>query len=816
LLVHDLREATISLLRRPGAPILALAVLSFGIGANSAIFNLTDAVLFRSLPVESPNRLVRLFAASSAQGRDPGRVSATFLSDYRDVSSFSCLEMWSDRVPVDVLRHGGSSKRLKAAVVSPGFFRCLGVKPAIGRLLDLDDQDSGAPVVLSHRLWQRDLDADPAALGTVVQINREPFVVVGVTPPGFEGIGLETLADVWLPLSQLTTATPAWRDQTRFRSSTFFHAVGRLAPGVDLHSTRVELKTIAARLGSGRPSRAWPEAEDPDWREPWPWIEPAGSVAGRNARALARLLAAVGSLVLALAGADVAGLMLVRGQGRRRELAVRAALGASRWRLVRPLVFEALLLSAGGCLGGLLVAHVVTRVFVVSAPPDIGLPVAAASSVLAPRVLAAAAALAAATTLLAGVWPAVLVARLDPLIGLQSHPPSGTPRWLSMRGALIALQVGVATVLLIGVGALLRSLWTAARIEPGGDTAHVFLADLDLARAGYDKAQGASFAVRLEEALSTTPGASAAALSTGAPLDGGPTTTVTINRRPEPVTFVMITPGYFEALGIRLVQGRRIEWADGPQAAPVAVVNRAFVQRFWPEAEAIGRHIGAFTPRNASLDVVGVVADARTHGLREPVRPVMYVPLVQFYEAFPWQFGLTAIVRTLGASGLGTGLLESSVHVVDPMLPVLHPRSLEAALAGPFGQQRLLAGLLGAFAGLALLLASAGLFGVLSLATTARTREFGVRIAVGALPKDLHRLVHARSLALCGLGLVGGLLVALAGHRVMDPFLFGVSSIDPLAFAAGPIVVLLASFVAAEGPARRAGAVEPAHALRHE
>jgi predicted permease len=477
---------------------------------------------------------------------------------------------------------------------------------------------------------------------------------------------------------------------------------------------------------------------------------------------------------------------------------------------------EALLISAAGALGGLLIGHAIVRLLMATAPAGVGLPIASASSVLASRVLVASAALAALATLLSGVWPAFRASRVDPIGGLRSDLPAGAARLFSARGTLVALQVCVATVLLIGVGALLRSLWAVAQIEPGVEPDRVVLADLDLARGGYDKQRAAVFVAQLEEALTAASGAPAAALSVGAPLEGGPTTTAAIDGARARVDFVMVTPRYFEALGIQLTHGRSIERWDGPAAPPVAVVNQAFARRFWPGAQPMGRHIAGFTPRDALLEVVGVASDVRTHGLRKAAQPVMYVPMAQFYDAFPWQFGLTAMIRTPATSRSGTNLIERTVHAMDPMLPVLRPRSLAAALGEPFAQERLLAILLGAFAALALILAGTGLYGVVSLATAARTREFGVRIAVGALPRHMRRLVHGRSLALAVIGLLAGLAVALAGHRALQPFVFGISTTDPWGLAGALVLVLMVSIVAAEAPARRAMAVDTVQALRHE
>ena len=815
--LDGLREALASLRLRPGTTATAVAVLALGIGANAAIFDLVDPILFRALPVSHPEQLVRLFSASSPGGADTGRVSLPFVADYRSATSFSALEVWSDGLPVDVALQG-SAERLTAAAVSPLFFECLGLRPSLGRLLGPSDQttDAAAAVVLSHRMWRRLFAGEPHVPGAIIHVNRLPFVVVGVAPPGFEGLGLDALPDLWLPLARIADAVPAWRDQTDRRSSTFFHAVGRLTPGVKLRTAQAEMDVIASRLGAGKPAAKGPETDHPDWREPWPWLDPADNAAGQATRPLARLLAGAAGLVLVVTAVDVAGLMLACGERRRREIGVRLALGASRWRVVRPLALEALILSATGALGGLAVAHTATRAFLASAPEYAAPGLRAGANVLAPRVLVATALAAAIAAILASVWPALRATRVDPLAILRGDLPAGAAHWLSARGTLVVVQVALSTVLLAEVGVLLRSLWTAAAIRSGADPDHVLVAGIDPSRGGYDKARGAAFAARLDEALRQAPGIVAAGLSTGVPFQGGPSTTVTIDEHDAPLDFVMVTPGYFEALGIPVPRGRSIEPADTAHSDPVAVVNRAFVRHFWPGMEPIGRKIKGFTPRNTQLEAVGVVGDVRTHGLREPPHPVMYVPLAQFYGSFPWQFGLTAVLRTAGPPRMGAATLQNTLNGIDPMLPMLRPRPLAEALGESFAQERLLAGLLGAFAALAIVLAGTGLYGVVTLVTETRIREFGVRVALGALRRDLWRLVVARSMALCALGLVIGTATSFLARRALEPFVFGVSTVDPLALCATSVVLLLVSALAAQAPAHRAATIDPVEALRHQ
>jgi predicted permease len=813
MLRADLREAAVGLLRRPWTTALAIVLLALGIGANAAIFSLVDAVLFKPLPVAEPERLVRFLSAASPAGDDAGRVSQPFVAGYRQAASLSCLATWSDRLPIDVAVPGRSAERLTATAFSPGFFDCLGLRPAVGRIPGLPERESDATVVLGHRFWQRVFDGDPGALGTTLRINRQPLVIVGVTPAGFEGLGLDTLPDLWLPLAHVTTAMPAWRDQLEYRSSALFHAVGRLAPNVDRGAAQAELGAIAARLGAGQPPREGPETEDPDWREPWPWLEPASALAGTEARLRSRLLVAVAALVLALACADVAGLRLARAEERRREFAVRIALGGSRWQVVRPLMLEAVLLAVAGTAAGLVVARLTTRAFLAAAAGQAGWSLVA-EEILSSRVLLVTASLAMAATVLAGVWPAFRASRVDPQAALRGAAPAGAARWVSPRGGLVSLQAAVATVLLVASASLLQSLWAAATVDPGMDPDRIVLADLEPARGGYDTTRGAALAGRLETSLATSPGVVAAALSVGTPLAGSPQTSVTIDGQSSGIDFVMVTPDYFKALRIPLLRGRTLGRTGG---APVGVVvNDAFARRFWPGTEALGRVITNFTPRNASLVVTGIVPSVRTNGLRQDVRPVLYVPFAEFYGAFPWQFSMTVILRTSGATRTDAAVLAKAVHGLDPLLPVLRPRTLSLALAQPFAEQRLLGRLLGGFAVVALLLAGAGLYGVLSMTTQARTREFGIRLALGARPRDLRWIVQGRALVLCGMGLGLGLCVALVGRRLLEPFVFGVSAVDGSAMLATGIGLLLVAWLAAEGPARRATRVQVAEALRRE
>jgi putative ABC transport system permease protein len=824
--LRDLRQAFRGLTRRPAAPALAVLVLGLGVGANVAIFSLVDAVLFRRLPVARPEQLVRLFSASSPEGTDRGRISRPFFDDYRRAAScFASLEMWSEGLPVDVVVEGGAPERLSAAAASPGFFTALGVSASHGRLLEASGPRAGeATAVLSHRLWRRAFHGDPDAIGETLLVNRHPFVIAGVAPPEFEGISLDKRPDLWLPVAHIATVMPAWSNQTQHRASTFFHAVGRLAPGIDRTAAQAELRVIASRLGAGLPGREGSEREDPDWREPWPWLDPADSAAGRASRPLAHLLLGVAGLVLALAAADVAGLMLARSERRRPEIALRIALGGSRWRVVRPLALEALLISAAGGLTGLGVAEVVSRVFLAFFPDGVG-PFAAAGGALAPRVLAITAVVSAVAAIITGLGPALRAGHIDPLASLRDERPQDARWWFSTRGGLVVIQFAVATVLLVGTGALLRSLWTAARITPGIDPERVVVAELDLARGGYDKARGIVFALQLDDMLRGAPGVSAAAVSVGPPLHAGPRTTVALDGASTPVDFVMVTPSYFETLRIPLVQGRVVERRDHAGAPPVAVVNEAFVRRFWPASgstdddrpagTALGRRIAGFTPRGADLELIGVVGDVRTRGLREPPQPRLYVPLAQFYDAFPFQFGLTALLRSRDTPRTVVRALRESVAALDPLLPVLRPRPLAEVLAADFAEQRLLSSLLGAFAILAVVLAGTGLYGLVALSSAARTREFGVRLALGAWPSQLRRLVLVQSVKLAGLGLLVGLAGSFTAAQSLRPFVFGVSATDPWAIGASLIGLLVLSGIAADVPARRAARVDPAHALRH-
>ena len=817
-LFDDGRAAARSLATHRTESALIVLILALAIGANTAIFSVVEVVLWRVLPVQDPEQLVRVFSSDGRGGAMPGRTSYPIYLEYRDrVSTLSGLAAFRDSLQVDLALGSGTPEPVGASLVSGNFFEVLGVGAWVGRVFTPgDDVRQGAHplAVVGHRLWEQRLGASPQAVGSTLRVNGHTFTVIGVAPPQFAGVGLEDVPELFLPIAMGGEAEPVLQGQMQHASNPFFDVVGRLAPKRTIADSRAELDSIGRALGAGQ--RVF-EAGEGDWLRPWPHLRPAaavvGGVGGQAAR-LSRLLSGVVVLLLVIACVDVLAVMLARAERRRKETALRLALGSSRARIVRVFLVEGLLLSSAGAALGLGLALVLAPRFLPLIPTEVPLPIAAASSPAAPRVLA----FTVLAALLAGaafsLLPALQASRISLLGGLKSEVARARHSGLSFRGALVMGQVAASTTLLVGSLLLLRSLREATTVDPGFDQNGVLVASVNLARAGYSKQTGAAFLEPLQQRLAAMPGVRAAAISSRLPLQPASTTTIRVDGRPKIVPFSLVSPEYASTLGLPILRGRDLDWQDVAGRSGVGLVNEALAERFWPGRDPIGQRLDGFSPLRASIEIVGVVR-ARGGTAREPASPLLLLPLAQFYHAFPWQPRTFLVVRAADVRAVAAAI-PKAVQTLDEDLPVLGLRTARAEMGLAFAQERLLAILFSAFAGLAVLLSAAGLYGVIASSTESRMREFGVRTAVGARAGQIAGLVLRQSLGLLGVGLAVGVIIAGAGGRMIASYLFGVTSTDAPSFLGAIGVLTLATLVAVLGPLRRAAAADPNALLRSE
>ncbi|MBV9772848.1 MAG: ABC transporter permease [Gemmatimonadetes bacterium] len=800
-LLQDLRYGLRALLRSPGFAVVAILTMALGIGASTAIFGVVDAVLLRPLPFPEPERLVRIRGVGESGGE--GNVSVPNFEDWRAMSrSFEEMGIGT-QWPVNLT--GDSPERVGGAVVSSGFFRTLGVRPALGRTFLPGEDRVGGPrvVVLAHDLWRRRFGGDPGVLGRTLQLDGEGFTVVGVMPADFHPPFQERETALWKPIGFRMTAGSA--DE---RSSAYFQVVGRLRPGVTPEQAREEMRAVARRL-----EERYPQADRGLSARVQPLHE---AVAGDLRPALLVLLAAVGCVLL-IACANVASLLLARVAARRREMAVRGALGATRVRIARQLLTEALLLSLLAGALGVLLSVWGSQLLVALSPFDLPGLVDVGTDW---RVLAFALAASLGTGVLFGMIPAVHASRAD-LHGAIKEGARGSSggRHVTARALLVVSEVALALVLLCGAGLLLRSFALLRRVDPGFDPAHVLAVDLVLPQSRYttSEAQAALYR-RVLDNLRAIPGVASAGATTTLPLSGDQLSSGFIvegRETPAPgasheAGLDMVSPDYFRTLGIALRRGRAFTDRDGAKAPSVVVVNETLARRYFPGTDPVGERI-RLDGSDQPSEIVGVAADVRHRALGTEAPPTVYVPFEQ--SALPFA---TLVVRTAADPEAFAGAARRAVLAADPHQPVSRVRSMSQVLAGSVAEQRFNLLLLGAFAAAAMTLAAIGLYGVMAYSVAQRSREIGIRMALGAAPRDAVRLVVGEGIRLALAGGVLGLVAAAAATRLLASLLYRVTPGDPWTFAA--VVALLGgtALLASYLPARRATRVDPMVSLRSE
>ncbi|HEV3469190.1 MAG TPA: ABC transporter permease [Pyrinomonadaceae bacterium] len=806
-LLQDVRYGLRVLSKRPGFTAVAVLTLALGIGANTAIFSLVSAVLVRPLKFKDPDRLVMVWEEVLAIGVTGDSVAPANYADWKaQNSSFEDTAAFELR-SYDLTGDGGEPERLTGFGVTANVFALVGVGPELGRAFTPEEDAPGAPkvVVLGHGLWRRRFGGERSVIGRDILLNGEPHTVVGVMPQGFQ-FGWPDVG-VWAPAA----FTP---EKLADRQAHYLEVIARLRPGVTPEQADADIKAITARIAS-----AYPEAAEGLSASVVPLHE---YLAGRVRRSLTMLLVAVG-LVLLIACANVGGVLLTRAAARGREIAVRCALGASRWRIVRQLLTESVLLGvAGGLVGSLLALWAFA--FLQQLIPS------GMREMTELRLDAGVFIFTLAVSFLAGVFfglaPALQASKAD-LGGALKHGGRGGlgVGQRRLRNAFVVAQVALSLVLLIGAGLLIQTLYRLRGQYSELRPESVLTVRTQLAPNRYgEHARRSAFYDEVLARVKNLPGVEAAGYTTAVPLvwKGGANGLTVEGREEQPgvawnANHRQVSPDYFRAIGIALRQGRPFTARDDEGAPPVAVVNETMAARFWPGESPLGRRVMIGAPDSGFpwVTVVGVVADVRQMGADAPVKPEMYIPHRQA-AAFPSFAPRDLVVRTSGAPSSLVPAVRRAVREVDPLQPLSYVRTMDEVLGRETAQRRTGMVLLTAFAGLALLLAALGIYGVLSYFVVQHTPEIGVRVALGARAEDVLRLVVGKGMALALAGVGLGLVGALALTRLMRSLLFEVNATDPLTFAALALLLTLVALVACLVPARRATKIDPMEALRYE
>jgi predicted permease len=819
-LVHDLRFGFRMLLKSPVVTGIAAVSLALGIGATTAIFSLINVFFLKTVPVADPERVVFIYGtdakkAGAAATWNYFPMSYPNFEDLRDqVQSFSEVASFAF-LPINLGGESGSPERAWGQIVDGSYFDLLGVKARFGRtFLPEEDKTPGTHpvVVLSHSLWQRRYGGDPGWVGRTLLLNGRPFTVIGITPQGFQGPSAVGGVELWIPMmmrdQMLATAREA--QQRRWRQ---FNALGRLRPGVDLARAELEVKTIAGRL----------EQEFPADNEGRGMTLLPVSQAGLNPnersshlRAGGLLMGAV-ALVLLIACANVANLLLSRSLARNQEIAVRLSQGATRGRVVRQLLIEALLLFVGGGLLGLLVAVWMRDLLWGLRPPFFAFLDTTIDLSLDRQVLVFNLVVSLATGLLFGLVPALQASRKDLVSKLREDTPGGGQSGVRARDLLVVGQIALSLVALIGAGLFVRSLRNFEDIEPGFETRNLLQMGISLDGQGYPEDRVRSYHRRVIETVEALPGVESATLASTRLMSGlGGMMRTYLREGIEDdsgkggslIRTDIIDLGYFETAGIPLVQGRDFTDRDETGKPQVAVVSELAVKRLWPGESPVGKRVSIFGETEL-IEVVGVVKDVRSGTVTTDPEPVVYLPLRQRHLP-----GISLMVRTAVPPETMLLPVRQAVQDLDRALPLLDLETISESRGASLWAPRVGAALLSAFGLLALLMAAVGLYGVTAYSVEQRRRELAIRMALGAHRTDIFYLILRRTARVVGAGLLLGVLVALAFNRVISSFLFGVGAADPPTFLV--IVGILAGVALAASllPARRATYVQPATVLR--
>ena len=810
--IADVKLATRVLRKAPGFSVAAIIVLALGIGANTAIFSIVNGVLLRPLPFAEPDRLVQIWHTppqKSFPGMTEFPLSAANYLDWEQqnhVFESSAIYSFTQRR----LTGSGEPQLIRGARVEPTFFNVLGVKPLMGRAIAPGD-DQGAQskiIVLTHTMWKSQFGGDPHIVGRNIELDGEAYTVVGVMPPTFFKPGFATF---WVPL--------VWDPVERtVRGEHHFSAIARLKPGVSIDRARSELSTIAARLAQQYPedNAGWGAKVIP-MRE-----ETVGDVR----KPLLILLGAV-ACVLLIACANVANLIMARTLDRKKEIAIRTALGANRGQILRQVLTESVLLSLSGAALGLVVAHFATELVVKYLGST--LPRLAEITVDA-QVLAFTFGIAVFAGVLAGAGPAWKLSKGDPNDALKQGGRTGSAgASKNTRNVLVVAEVALSLVLLVAAGLMIRTLWKLRGVDPGFEASHVLTMDLnDFSRESRPPEQEIAFFDEILRRVRSLPGVQAAGVIDNLPLEGGSNQPIQVEGQPvvpmadQPEVSVRLTsPGYFSAMHIPLLRGRDFNDADRGSSTQVVIVSESLARRFWPDQDPIGKRLTlTFSPGKVH-EIVGVVHDVKNTELasKQP-ETMLYWPYAQYYQPEKFGkfsgFGLTLVARTATDPAIAAGDIKNAVHQVSSSMPITNIRTMDDLISESISPQRFNMLLLAAFAVLAVLLASVGIYSVLAYAVRRRAREIGIRMALGANVPDVLRMVVAEGLRPTLLGIVIGAVGALAVSRLLSSLVYGVQPTDIPTFLSVSALLIAVGLFASALPAYRASRVNPLDTLRDE
>jgi putative ABC transport system permease protein len=803
-LLQDLRYAFRSLRSQRGIAAIAVACLALGIGANTAIFSVVRAVLLQSLPYRAPERLVRVYETANFGGtRGAGSVSIPNFIDWRAQNdAFEAIAAYS--VSSFDLIGSGDPERVRATRASANLFALVGARPAFGRTFALDDDQPGKTpvVVLGYGLWQRRFGADPAIVGKTISLNNAVHTVIGIMPSDFDFPVSSLRTDVWVPL----VFEPP---QSRQRGNHWLSVIARLKPGLDSAAATARMAPIALRIAHDFPD---------DMKDRGIQVNSLnGVIVGQVRQPLLMLLGAVG-LVLLVACANVANLLLARASGRRREVAIRTALGADRNRLIRQFLTESVLLAVAGGVLGLAVAHwglAGILAYAATALPRID------AIGLSPTVLAFSFVVSVLTAFIFGLVPALRASQTDlreDLTDTAGRAGTGRTQHRALN-ILIVAEIALSLVLLVGAGLLVRGflavIGTDSGLRPDG------VITFHLAAPGGrmpDSVRYVQFHGPVLERLRALPGVRSASMTTLLPIQGsGWNGNFTIVGRPketdpgkEPFAeYRVVSSGYFASLGIPMMQGREFGDQDALDAPSVVIINDEFVRRYFPNENPIGKEILAWTSKPST--VIGVARSVRQVSLDSPPRPELYVAAAQT----PWQlYGMTYVLSTRGAPEAIMPSVRAAIRDVAPLQPIFQVRTMSGVISDSLRSRKLTLSLLAIFAALALVLSAAGVFGVMSYGVSQRQREIGIRIAVGARGAEVMTMVLADAGKLVVLGVAIGLVAAAALTRVLTGMVYGVSVRDPATFGLVAAIIAAVAMVACLVPALRAARVDPVRAMR--
>jgi putative ABC transport system permease protein len=808
-IIKDIRYGARGLWKHPGFTAIVVITLALGIGASTAIFSVVDSVLLRRLPYRTAERIVAI-QEFGKEGKRGQVTSANFLDWRAQNTVFEHLA--AIKVTTANLALSDQAERIDLAQTNANFFDVFGINPQYGRLFIPGDEQAGhAPVVVvSHALWQRRFGGDPSLVGKPITLDGTNYSVIGIAPPGFQ---YPNKTELWLPPLRLVPEMFPGQDVTQTRRMGYLAAVALLKPGVSQQQAAAEMETITARL-----RQQYPETNNVRFNKVVSLHE---HVVGDTNKLLWLLLGAV-TFVLLIGCANVANLLLASGASRQKEMAIRTALGASRWRVMRQLFTESTMLALTGGAVGLLVAFwglaAITKLLPTNFPRlnEIHIDLRILGFTFVASVL---------TGILFGLVPALQISRADvqETIKETGRGASGSRRQSRFRQALIVVEVALSIVLLVGAGLLFRSFMRLQSVDTGFSPQQVLTAQLTPAGPNYrTNADAAKFYNQVIEKLSNIPGVQDAGIINTLPLDSGPTSRFRVEGRPvttpdqwPSVNYRVVSPNYFRALSIPVLQGRAYTDRDGENAPRVMIVNQKLAQDIFPGEEPVGKRITFGNVDNNQQpvwwEIVGVVANVRSIELREEPMPELYFSSSQ--DLWP---AMSIVVRSSVEPSSLSGSLRQIVNEVDKSVPVSSVKTMDHVVSESITQPRFNLFLLGLFSTVAMLLSAAGIYGVTAYAVTQRTHELGIRIALGAQVSDVLKMILGQGMAVIGIGVALGLVAAFALVRLLRSLLFGVGENDPLTFVAITLGLLLVALIACYIPARRATKVDPLVALRYE